>query len=154
MSGLRNFQRKALEELQPEKKVPPLFLKRGDRYFLSRKEIFLLDISDGIGTCADLKLVNIAVFGEKGPSKFPTQYKLQKLNSDVTDRLSKVKCEFAVFLRTPTAKEKKRQFEEEGHPRTDQSSMMAERLSQVSTNDRTLYFVLSGKKKIYLSIIG
>lgn len=60
-----SHQRRALESLRPDNEESHSFVLEKNnlqRFYLDGDEIFLLGVSEGIGTCSDLKGVYIAVF--------------------------------------------------------------------------------------------
>lgn len=70
MAGLRQFQRRAIEHvIKPVTPAPTISLAPKHKYFLNGREIFLLGISTGVGTCSDLHGINVAVFGNR-PNDF------------------------------------------------------------------------------------
>lgn len=95
MACVKQWQRRALEKLRPWTIVPLVFSVNGkdEFYLINGKRIYLLGVSSGIGTCSDLKDVNIAVFGYEKPKFiiFPRRWNKT--------------CQWAALLREPTKKE-------------------------------------------------
>ena len=98
MSSIRQYQRRALESLKPEK-TDDFIVCPDDQYFLNFQKIYLLGISKGIGTCSDLHGVNIAVFG--------SQTTLPELRWHPKPG-EKIECSWSALLREPSSEEKQR----------------------------------------------
>lgn len=141
MGNVHTPQRRALESLKPEE-VRPLVISIKDRYYFNGNEIFLLGISEGIGTCSDLHGINIAVFGQKELSspRFPRGK-------------TEVNCSWVALLRKPTDEELK----QEGHD-SRTPCLIVEEIEILGEHpikkDKTIYnFIATGKKKIYVNTI-
>lgn len=79
MAGIRMHQRHAIEALANH--LSPLYIPYVDvKYYLGEKEIFLLGISECVGTCGELKDVNFAVFGET-PNDFQLEQPIEVAGS-------------------------------------------------------------------------
>ena len=141
--GLRTPQRRAFEELRP-KGDDPIYICPGHLYFLDRKEIFFVGVSEGIGTCADLKGVNIAVFTTHKPSEEQRQEYAVLLRSQL--RI----CQFSVLRREPTDDELQRIKESEG-PNT--LILVGEGLLVVNNRSGVFNFVRNSKKSVYVNIV-
>ncbi len=141
MGNIHTPQRRALEALKPEK-IYPLIISTEDKYYFNGKEIYLLGISEGIGTCSDLKDINIAVFGQKEPCspRFPRGK-------------TEVDCSWAVILRDPTDEEMEQEERDGRIPclTVEGIEILGKFLIK---KGRTIYqFISTGKKKIYVNTI-
>lgn len=144
MSCIRQYQRRALEALKPEKDWP-IMIPNGkiDEYYLYGEKIHLLGISEGIGTCSDLKDINIAVFGKTKPEliQFPRN-------------CQHVICSWSALLRNPTDKE----LQENWRGKEGISCLVVEGLEltayklDLETVASCYYFLLSKKKQFYVRI--
>jgi len=140
MSCVKHWQRRALERLGP-RKIVPLTVSAKDKYYLDGKRIYLLGTSIGIGTCSDLKDINIAVFGREKPAspRFPRNG-------------SESICQWAALLRRPTEKE----LQEERNGRDIRCLLAVEgiKISKLEKDKgfNRVYFVLTGKKELYVNI--
>ena len=85
-------QRRANENAYTEME---LVIEYGDKFILIDKELHLLGISEGIGTCSDKHGVNIAVFSDNFPFD-PNYHRLPSFPID---------CRGAVLIRKPTREE-------------------------------------------------
>lgn len=156
MSSIRQYQRRALEALKPEKVAISFSVSKKDEetlFYVQRRvkgkvrfeRIYLLGISEGVGTCSDLEGINIAVFGLKKP-----------LSTQLPKNIEEVICEWAALVKTPTRQEIKQGWAE----KKDTPCLMAEGINvykiedKVGTFNKTyVYFVLTGKKKLYANTI-
>lgn len=146
MSSIRNYQRRALESLKPKSQSSLTIFKNNEYYLKQRKfllfvkktRIFLLGISLGVGTSADLHGINIAVFGESPP-----------LRSPLTQGQKNEQCEWAVLLRTPTKKEKQTWFQ----LYKNTCCLTVQRLKIVKQGTSRINFTLAKDKKVYADTI-
>ena len=124
MSRIQTFQRRALEKVAAVKIEADIIVGDSKRYFLGGKELFLAGISKGVGTCADLPGVDIAVLSEVRISQncFP------------------VKCSGLALLRYPTP-------EEWSNP--DLPRMVVEGIEVERITGRSVYLEKNGKKELY-----
>ena len=152
MSNVHTPQRRAVEALKSENMVPFIISEEDKeaQYYLQRKKdgeikfqrIYLLGISEGVGTCSDLKDVNIAVFGRKKPSyiRFPKKTK-------------EIICEWAALLREPSQQELKEEGKDsKSMPYLQVEEMRIYRIEEKCRLKR-VYFCLTGKKKLYANTI-
>lgn len=61
MGFILRTERRAVESVFQQNFIS---LRSGQRYFLENREIFFVGVSLGIGTCSDLRGINIAIFQE------------------------------------------------------------------------------------------
>lgn len=132
MNSVKQEQRGALETMISRKDLTSSFsIRRGRRYYLGKKEIFLLGISEGLGLCSSPKYhgVNIAVFFGNRP--LPNHF----LKIGV--------CHMAALFRGPT--------QEEWNDNSS-SRMVVEKLALVSVSLKEIRFTPSGQKELYLPL--
>lgn len=137
MSSIRQYQRRALEALKPESQNP-LSVSIAHTYYLNGEEIYLLGISKGVGTCADLHRINIAVFGKTKPHKSPFAGKNEL-----------EQCEWAALLRSPNKKEQQTWFQQYKNT----CCMTVQRLKVVTQGASSIHFTLTQDKKVYANTI-
>lgn len=131
MGFILQTQRRAIEKLfSPEFKVE-LKVRRKQRYYLEGKEIFLLGISRGVGSCSDYHDINFAVFGKKGSSKFPS--------------LDTIECAGGVLLREPHKEESKKW-------KDDAAILVVEKLRVLSEEDAVICFTKTEKQTSYVPL--
>lgn len=141
MGNIHTPQRRALESLKPEE-VRSLVISIKDKYYFNGREIYLLGISEGAGTCSDLHGINIAVFGQK-----------ESLSPRFPGGKTRVNCSWAAILRKPTNEELK----QEGH-NSNTPCLIVEGIEILGAHpmkkNKTIYnFLATGKKKIYVNTI-
>jgi hypothetical protein len=137
MSSIRNFQRRALEFLikkgaDKEKENLPVSLAN-TKFYIGETPIYLLGVSDGIGSCADMHGVDIAVFSFSPPTQ---------QNSLPVDT-----CAHAALIRNLTEEERLMQ------PYPEVSYRVAEGLKIEKKERNYVIFALTGTKKIYTSTL-
>lgn len=132
MSFILQCQRRAIEGLfSPEVEIE-FNVKKGQRYCLDGKEIFLLGVSRGIGTCSDYHGINFAVFAYKGdPSK---------ISSTVT---VPIECAGGVLFRKPHNKEPRKWGD---------ATRVVEKLRILHKEGASIHFTVVGISKSYTSI--
>ena len=94
MSSIRQYQRRAIESLwrslsvsEQNKVELPKGISERSRFVCDGQEVCFWGVSPGVGTCADIPGLNVAVFGDSRPAA-PSRLKLED-------------CKFAVLLRCP-----------------------------------------------------
>ncbi|MDA2936077.1 hypothetical protein MYX06_02575 [Patescibacteria group bacterium AH-259-L05] len=162
MSSIRQYQRRALESFKPETfefliRISPrdryhhhsgiLYKKNGQKNTTGKRRIFLLGISEGIGTCSDLHGINIAVFGYNQPSPHEHKKLLTKIGNGIT-------CDWAALLRTPLPEEIKYEW----NNNTSISCLVVQKLELVKRlkdgkGNRIIEFMLDQKRKLYADTI-
>ncbi len=137
MGSVRNYQRRALEALQPRASHSFwVSFSNEDIYYLDDKRIYFLDVSKGIGTCSDLHGVNIAVFGRKNLNLYRRPGSVQS-----------VFCKWAALLRRPTIKELREEWKNEG------VCNVVELIEFIRKEGQNIFFCHTHIKKFYPSII-
>lgn len=142
MSGIRQYQRRALEALKPEE-TQSIQISNTDKFYLNNKRIYLLGISEGIGTCSDLYGIYIAVFSFSKPE-----------NVRVPMGHQEVICSWSALLREPT----KEEFRNRLKDKNDISYLVVELiepilLAEKDDGKRIYYFKSTTKKNFYVNII-
>jgi len=105
---------------------------RDSEFFLDGKRIYLLGVSEGVGSCSDLLGVYIAVFSENPGSA-----------KAIPGRMDD--CSYAALLRVAK--------EEEKEPYPDCSCMVVEGLALPQREAEYIEFVKDGTKAVYVNII-
>lgn len=137
MSFIIQMQRRAIESLRPEKK-PANFLLLDDCrrvVLMDGTSLFPLGISEGIGTCSDIKDINVLVVAKTKPDGFHFDWQL----------LYQRPVEYAVLVRVATDDEcwmAGKNPQHVGH-------LAVELLRPVQTEDRTLIFQRTDKLAVY-----
>ena len=136
-------QRRAFEQLRPpEDNI--IHLGEGRQYFLHGKEIFLAGVSEGKGTCADVKDVHIAVFvlDEPSPEEVRSYAFLRSRQPQV--------CNFSVLRRQPTDDElaEARKGQEPGT-----LILVGEGIRWCNYQNGIFHFVRDGRKSSYLNTV-
>lgn len=134
MGLVLQFQRRALEDvvLDKNKKSRNKFPTDNVRYFLENgEELFLLGVSEGVGTCSDAHEIFIGVL-----STTPVQRIDRYRNTSVF-------CAGFAILRNPTREE----WDESNMP-----CMMVEGLKVKSVNIGPIVLARNGKKKLYACV--
>lgn len=142
MSNVHAPIRRALEALKPKQKDIFDFSQQ-DEFVLSGKRIYFLGISEGIGTCSDLKGINIAVFGRRKP---------EACRMPCKD--AKVECRWSALLREPTEEE----FQNELKDKKGIAYLVVELIEPIlliekDDGKRIYYFKSTTKKEFYVNTI-
>lgn len=133
MTNIHNFQRRALEALTIGR-LPTKITVGGNRiYYLEDRELYLLGISEGVGTCSDLHGLNIAVFSHKGGK----------------DGISPKPCDYAGLVRKLTTEE----TNEDYYARRNISRLVVDGLEVVEDTAEFTRFANTGRKERYTSTI-
>ena len=133
MAFVLNTQRRGLEEAIGTKYVD---LHKPRRYYLKQKyygetEIFFWGVSDGVGTCADLHGIDIAVFGYENPGD-PPPCRPEK------------EVWFSTLVRPPTYSEKKLGGSD--------PMRIVEALKPVRVTDEMIVFEQNGGVAVYVPL--
>lgn len=144
MANVHTPQRRALEALKPKQKDIFDFSQQ-DEFVLSGKRIYLLGISEGIGTCSDLHGINIAVLGWIQPESI--RMPMQSQNKKIT-------CSWSALLREPTEEE----FQNELKGKKGIAYLVVELIEPIlliekDDGKRIYYFKSTTKKEFYVNTI-
>ncbi|OVE79369.1 hypothetical protein BVY00_00530 [bacterium G20] len=144
MSGIRQYQRRAIEAFvgEPEAIPPPSEAQR-QKYVLTTDGIclFPLGVSVGEGSCSDIYGMNVLVVSEFEPGENAVR--------DWAGRLANLSCVYTVEYRTPTAQE----IESSGfHPST--ALACVELLRPLDTVIEGVIFERTNKVQVYANVIG
>ena len=138
MGLITQMQRRSVEKVY----VPfEMTIRAADKFFLFQKEIRLLGISVGIGSCSDIHGVNIAVFSKEFPFN-PDIHRLPDFP---------IRCGGAVILRSPRYEE----IENIGndHKTTIIPLCAVEGLELVAAKSHEKIFYVNGKSDTYVILI-
>lgn len=143
MSCIRQYQRRALEALKP-KEIQSIYLLSTNEFYLDNQKIYLLGISEGIGTCSDLHGVNIAVFSRAKPED----------NRMLLGQNKEIFCAWSTLLRKPTEEE----FQNELKDKKGIAYLVVELIEPIlliekDDGKRIYYFKSTTKKEFYVNTI-
>ena len=137
MSSIHQFQRRAVESLRFGRDDLPASFSPASFALNDERPLYFCGTSEGIGTCADIQGMWVAVFGLVQPSpKVPVGRHLSE-------------CRYAVLLRDATPGE--RSAFPQGHIVCLEC---VERLDFKSFSNGTASFALSGRSKCYVPTFG
>jgi len=141
MGRIRNFQRRAIESLVKWEETINADVDWDGVKLLSGERLYVLGISDGVGTCSDVHGLYVLVLGLK-PPKDGKPYILP--GEKIED------CSYAVLLRELTEEEWK---EEREARKVDNISLACvELLEQLQIGRKQAVFDGTGKKECYVAL--
>jgi len=146
---IRNYQRRALEKVinikEPDE---PITIGPELSFYLGEEtEIFFTGISKGIGTCADLHGIDIAVFGLEKPKKLPKTTTTSQKHSTIR---------FFALVRIPTEEEKREILQQHtGNP--DNASVyefkIVQGIAPIYQIEDTIWFFETSKQTHYVCTV-
>ena len=95
MGIVMQAQRRAIEDLVPKKKGLPKSIADANLCLRDKKDIYILGVSPGQGTCSDIHGMDVLVLATESPENGPR----------IVHDSSIVTCKYAVLLRRPTEDE-------------------------------------------------
>ncbi|MFA5022245.1 MAG: hypothetical protein WC508_04170 [Patescibacteria group bacterium] len=134
------MQRRAIERLRVGASRPPKDIGDHRLFLTTGKRIYIWGISDGVGTCADVKDMDVIVVAKSNPGK--NWERMYHKNSLPTSR-------YVVLSRPPTKEEEKKAH----HLYGDNVELnTVELLRFVSRDKRGLHFKVVGKTSTYVEM--